>query len=228
MFPALTCVGTSTYLKPRWIILHIWEWKKYSVYFTFEVDYVFKCVFLNTKILGSEKLLNQSKKWRWNHLQGVERMVASHCSWRHHCVHTQGDSFFLKRIEFFVCGVYDIYYSLNITKFNHSRLWCWTLGRKNKRNWKIKGSGSLFTGLTDEESIFITLKSSDIVQWTYNWCQVTPSVLLALWTPQPFGGASFCVLLRKTLTILFSQLIISLIWLWCLCGQVYYQIWWPF
>ena len=136
--------------------------------------------------------------------------------------------FFLKRIEFFVCGVYDIYYSLNITKFNHSRLWCWTLGRKNKRNWKIKGSGSLFTGLTDEESIFITLKSSDIVQWTYNWCQVTPSVLLALWTPQPFGGASFCVLLRKTLTILFSQLIISLIWLWCLCGQVYYQIWWPF
>ena len=134
--------------------------------------------------------------------------------------------FFLKRIECFVCGVYDIYYSLNITKFNHSRLWCWTLGRKNKRNWKIKGSGSLFTGMTDEESI-LKLKRSD-VQCSHNWWQVTPSVLLALWTPQPLGGASFCVLLRKTLTILFSQLIISLIWLWCLCGQVYYQIWWPF
>ena len=60
VFPALTCVGTSTYLKPRCISGNGMD----SVYFTFEVDYVFKCVFLNTKILGSKKLLNQSQKWR--------------------------------------------------------------------------------------------------------------------------------------------------------------------
>ena len=79
--------------------------------------------------------------------------------------------------------------------------------------------------MTDEESI-LKLKRSD-VQCSHNWWQVTPSVLLALWTPQPFGGASFCVLLQKTLTIFHYKPLICLVWLWCLCGKVYYQIWWP-
>ena len=188
---------------------------------------VCKCLCTEHKNIG--KSFEREQKRRWKHLQRVERMVASDHSRRHHCVHTQGDSFFWKELnECFVCCLYDIHYSLSITKFNHSRLWCWTLGRKNKRNWKIKGSGSLFTGLTDEESIFITLKRSDIVRWTYNWWQVIPSVLLALWTPQPFGGASFCVLLQKTLTIFHYKPLICLVWLWCLCGKVYYQIWGPF
>ena len=70
MFPALTCVGTSTYLKPRLENEQI-AW----------FGFVHMCVIW---YMGIEHLLY--KLW-----QGVERVAESDFYWWHHSIHPQGE-----------------------------------------------------------------------------------------------------------------------------------------